>query len=113
MGTSYYLGSRLLAERSFLKPPLSFAFFCSTCGEVWGRVWTEGRPWVVRQVPCEDHQPAGVWNWNQVPGSFLDRDEAITGYPGAALCVELVPADVLAREVEVHLNYIERQNDEQ
>lgn len=107
--THYFLGNTLLSSRSFLRPPLSFAFFCSTCGEVWGRVWTEGEPWKVEEVPCEKHHSVGVWDWGRVAGSFVAGNEITTGPARAALCVEFLPVEVLKREVEIHLNHAERQ----
>ncbi len=106
--TQYFLGTSLLAQREFLRPPLSFAFFCSTCGEVWGRVWTEGSPWKVHETPCERHQPAGVWDWGRIPGSFVEYVMEV-GLGHASLCLDLMPVEVLRREVIIHCNNYEAQ----
>lgn len=104
--THYFIGHDLVASRDFAKRPINHAYFCSTCGEVWGRIFTEGCPWKVAEVPCEKHEPVGVWDWRTVPGSLLQLGHGGTNY--AVVDLELIPEPILKREFAIHLNYYER-----
>lgn len=115
---SYFLGNRLLGTSAVtydLHPancPDSIAYFCNTCGEVWGRVFvTDGlgivQRWQLFNAPCERHQRTGVENWSCVPGSFL-----LTGIESSAMssmlkaaAADIIPEAVLRRELEVHFRY--------
>jgi hypothetical protein len=88
----------------------SLAYFCSTCGDVWGRVITAAS-WSVINAPCSRHAPTGVADWGHVPGSMLlysiRKDDLARWAWGVA--IETMPAAVLHKELEAHLNYVERK----
>jgi hypothetical protein len=52
------------------EPPVSVAFFCPHCGEIWGRrIILQAKGWWVATVPCEEcHRSCTIF---QVPGSVL------------------------------------------
>lgn len=112
---SYFLGSRLLGVSSFTTPnclPHSEAFFCATCGDLWGRVLVDGSAWSVHTIPCEKHAPTGVPDWGAVPGSFLPNRlfaETVSVMFWATVLEHLPPA-VLARELEIAIRHFERRN---
>ena len=112
MPVRYLLGSRLLGE-SPASPPRSWAFFCCTCGEIWGRAWSTGgvEGWSVISSACENHAPSGVEDWGYVPGSFIHSRTHSSDLPiwAQALALEHLPRSVLLRELEVHITNIERQ----
>lgn len=71
------------------------AYYCSWCGEIWGRlVLLDSRgqqlPLGIEQVSCDRHPD----QWN-IPGSILGPVEEL---------VELLPPDVLKREFALHMN---------
>lgn len=75
--------------------PMSYAFFCPTCAEVWARAGIIDRKFFVFHVPCRKHTYDGI----PVPGSLWncgDKD-----------FLEALPHDVLCRELSVHLDYAE------
>jgi len=72
-----YLGSRLLVSKPLWpgeEARMSAAFFCSHCGEVWGRA-VRGPLWYAIQRPCERHADAyhiggsffQNYDWNDFP----------------------------------------------
>jgi len=92
----YFLGNRLLGSTSRVQtwdgvqPACSVAWFCPTCGEVWGRlVVGKGDDWMSLHAPCAKH-PA--WS-GTVPGSFL-RSWNPHG-------IDELPDELLAYEFEV------------
>lgn len=105
MGAHYFLGNQLLGSSTSDFPySQSCALFCTTCGDVWGRIATGG-PWRVRSVPCIKHQPTGVVDWGTVPGSFLiaSLTKEHTSVMFAAETLEALPPEVLRRELDIHL----------
>ncbi len=107
----FYADGKFLGEAPFdpgNAPELGYrrggvAYFCSHCGEVWGRVVLEhldkGQLWFaqVDSVPCARHPS----QW-EVPGSFLGgyRNDALLAY---------MPEGVLQREFLVHLNQLMKE----
>ncbi len=111
MTIHYLLAGNLLAA-SPAPGRRSFAYFCSTCGEIWGRVWAVGvDEWDVETVACEEHRPQGVIDWSRVPGSFLSRQfrSAYSPRSHQAISVEHLPPAVLRRELELHILNVERK----
>lgn len=114
---SYFLRNQHLATRELLAPaPLSsIAYYCTTCGEVWGRIVVSGQDsevWTFEGVPCEKHTPVGAQDWGRVPGSFLSRHaNRRTWVPVMwwARALESLPAQVLERELLLHLNHFEKE----
>ncbi len=95
-----YLGQSELPPSPF--PYRSFAFFCPTCGEVWGRV-VAGGSWDIIQSPCKLHQPVGVQDWGRFPGSLLWPSLSKTFYPIThwAICLDFLPPPVLQYEFDL------------
>jgi hypothetical protein len=111
MTVQYLVAGRVIAESS-ASAPRSFAYFCSTCGEIWGRVWSqECRLWDVEDVPCVEHVPQGVSDWSRTPGSFLNRQPNSFNTPRThqIITLEHLPPAVLRRELEVHIRNYERK----
>lgn len=77
------------------RPTPSYAYFCPRCGEIWGRLRTEGAAYTqCCYRPCEAHgdgRLAQHWVRGEEP-SLLARD-----WPKAALMREL---EIEAREVQ-------------
>ena len=109
----YFLGSRHMGRAAIqLGPRMAHqaAFFCSTCGEVWGRVAVAGECWLVHQVPCAKHRPAGVWDWSSIPGSFVQYrfERALVSTMFWPIVLEVVPPAVLRWEFELRMQQAER-----
>ena len=95
MTAHYFLGSRLLGSTDLpqtwegVGPTRSLAFFCSKCGDVWGRIAIDNRHWMVLTVGCERHpdysfEPGGTFirTWNhraldEMPEAVLRREFAL------------------------------------
>lgn len=105
MGALYFLGSRLLGSSDTTFPyGQSCALFCTTCGEVWGRI-VVSPVWRVRSVPCIKHTRTGVMDWGAEPGSFLiESPTAVTSIMFAAETLEELPPEVLSYELQLRLN---------
>lgn len=96
-------------------PPTSHAFFCSTCGEVWARIVSPAGPTYCHQIPCESHFPQFAAEGTQFPGSLLGvfisaKLAASMDWPRT---LEYLPPAVLAREFQVHLTVLLRQENQE
>lgn len=112
--TTFFLGSRLLATFQFESDatPHSLAYFCHTCGDVWGRIMVDGgHYWHVEHIPCCKHQRTGVPDWaGKVPGSFLLEDDSrkrMLSVLKWARAIEHLPVAVLDYELHRHIFYLE------
>lgn len=95
-----FLGSadrkRELVERSSIRAPQSYAFFCPTCAEVWARCPVEREdgthePFRAISRGCKQHTQHGM----EVGGSlWLTWDETFSN---------CLPEEVVRRELELHL----------
>lgn len=100
MTTHYYLHNTLIALADIPEPngpPHNFIYICSTCGECWGSIYTPGGCWIPQSVPCKQHSPLAVFDWNTIPGSLLQqnqRKEALSTMEWV-LAVDLAPKPVL------------------
>ena len=97
----YFLGNRLLGSTSRvqtwdgIQPARSLAYFCPTCGEVWGRlVVAPSDEWLALSAPCARH-PAWL---GTVPGSFL------RGWNPTGLAE--LPDELLPYEFDIHWTYL-------
>jgi len=77
------------------------AYFCPHCGDIWARlVFTDSRgvqmPFDVERVACAKHPDS----WNTA-GSLLAS--------GLEALVELLPSDVLKRELELHIKELQNE----
>lgn len=104
MPALYFLGTRLLGQSPLLPywsdsnpTPVSTAFFCPVCGELWGRVQVNTRHgWMAVTRHCSRHSgmvyPGGLFihPWRQAPRA-----------------VEELPPEVLVRELSLWLTYDE------
>jgi hypothetical protein len=77
--------------------PISYAFFCPCCAEIWARCPVEGQErWMVQTIPCRKHSTSKY----VVPGSLtLPWDGEFT---------TALPKDALSWELERHLDHAER-----
>lgn len=91
--------------------PLSQAFVCSTCGEMWARVFVEGASWLINAVPCAKHTWKGVQDFNRVPGSILHvmQHKALVGTGEWAIVIENLPPVLFRRELRLYLNHFEQE----
>ena len=78
----------------------SVAFFCPDCGDIWGRVFTPSRSWMVATVGCERHP--------QFP-SFHPGGSFILEWNRGA--IDKLPHAVLRREFRLHLHHAKARND--
>ncbi len=99
---AYFLGNSYLGEG----PPLpegadSFAYTCSTCGEIWARVIVPGKPFLFINRPCEKHEAQGVQDWADrhrqglFQHAFSQQHVGIGAWP---LLPKFFPPSVLRRE---------------
>ena len=99
-GRNAYLGSM---QRSFIQVhgtkalPMSFAYICPCCGEVWARAFIANRPWQVLSRSCLECNKG--WNGGE-PGSLSllwdgDYNQSFT-------------PDMIAYELEIMLNFYEK-----
>jgi len=109
MPLAYYIIQKdLRGEAAVPELSCSLAYFCRTCGEIWGRIVVEGaETWNLQQVPCAAHQPTGVPDWNRIAGSILLPLDPHVGAWGQAASLALLPAAMLRRELEIHLTHTE------
>lgn len=103
-------------------PPRPLAYFCTCCGEVWGRIIVREvesdamAPWQIEYVPCEQHQPTGVFDWHAIPGSFLSDSRlslANLSNMSWARAIEHLPEEVLKREFELTCKWYDQQKEQQ
>ena len=80
-----------------LSTPISEAFFCPVCGEVWARAVIDGTRFSVWAVPCERHTTTG--QSISIHGSLW--------LSGSSEYIKHLPKEVLQRELLVHLNWVE------
>lgn len=98
--------------------PRPLAYFCTHCGEIWGRIIVrevdhgQMAPWQIEYVPCEQHQPTGVYDWHAIPGSFLSDSKlslANLSNMSWARAIEHLPEEVLRREFELTCKWYDKQ----
>lgn len=104
MPASYFLGNRLLASSApapwWSDSDLahhSQAFFCPTCGEIWGRIAVDNLSWMAVTAGCVKHP-----QWpDEVGGSFI--------HPWCKGCPRELPFEVLQHELQIRLNQLENE----
>lgn len=112
----YFLGNECLGEsviETKVGRPYSWAFFCSTCGELWARVWVEDSSvWKAIERPCEQHKGVGVWDIDECPGSLLNHitSKHVVGSYAWAIVLEHLPRGVLLRELLLMLHKVENND---
>ena len=77
--------------------PVSTAFFCPICGEIWARAVVEGSRWYTKHVECSRCGKLGVINFPGSVWSPLDGDFNIS-----------LPREVLELELEIAIAWRER-----
>lgn len=105
----YFIEDVFLGESEIetqLGLPHSFAYFCTTCGRIWARIETGGL-WFPECVPCVNHRPEAVFDWEKQPGSILAYawSKDYCGSMNWAAVMEFLPNKVLAREFQIHHNH--------
>ena len=105
---SYFLGNEHLGDHSASSD--SIAYFCRLCGDIWGRA-VSGPEWQIEQVPCISHLPSSVADIRAIPGSFLNGllSSQYVGNFRSAGTFETLPPTVLSHELEVHMQYKEKE----
>lgn len=83
----------------------TYLYICPRCGVEWARVVVEGAEWFPLRRPCIAHEWAGM-----VPGSILTHieDARFRGPSEHYVSLEGMPPAVLLRELEVHINAVEK-----
>lgn len=121
---SYFLGAQLLGQSETFSASASVhsqAFFCTTCGEIWGRLAVEqeamSQVWEITYSPCLKHKSQMALEWGHIPGSFLGGsflarrvDSAIMHW---AKAIDVMPVEVLRRELKLALNNQEQRNNDE
>jgi hypothetical protein len=95
-----YLGTGVWEETLSRNPrdfPMSLAFFCPRCGEVWGRAVLEGKPFMIYSILCEKHELNYPFD---IPGSMW--------FPWQTLHNKALSREALKREVALHLAVYDR-----
>lgn len=105
---TYFLEGRYLGRADFPPQPFpwhSTAFFCMTCGEIWGRVVVDEGYWEVIQRACRLHTPRTLLDWGGTPGSLLHGQitQAFIPVTHRANCLENLPPEVLRHELLLSL----------
>ena len=110
---TYFLGPKVFEVGSLDSnmAPHSVAYFCATCGQVWGRAYVEATTWTTFTVPCERHEKTGVPDWSSIPGSFIApaggrRAETSTMF--WSVCVDSLPPRLLDREFNLMLSHLDK-----
>ena len=86
----------------------SILYICQTCGTRWATVEVTGSElWQIESTPCVEHLPICVGDVGKVPGSILPRT-AFVGKWADAIVIDALPPALLVRELQLHLNYFER-----
>lgn len=117
---AYFVQGKLLGISTFSAPfvPRSLAYFCATCGEIWGRVHVEQGEqepyWDLAHCPCVNHKNRGVLDWSSIPGSLLTgRSENTKGHIPVtdwARAIEHLPPEVLRREFDINLKWYDNKD---
>lgn len=96
--------------------PHSLAYFCSTCGEIWGRIECRGEGerdmWSVEICPCLHHSPQGVPDWSRYAGTVTDS------FPTTRMlskmwwgkAVEHLPPKVLRQEFDRLIQHLTKES---
>lgn len=107
----HFLGNDLVGACSLTThiKPFSLAYFCTTCGDIWGRIVVgDGDDWQSLQVPCEHHLPHNLSDNNSVPGSviyWMHSERLASGMWWAAV-IDFLPRSVLEREFLLRTNFL-------
>lgn len=112
----YFLGKQYLGTSVCDLHPhsMSIAYFCSTCGDVWGRIVVEGEPFHLVCRPCEGHAPSGVPDWGEAHRCGLFQwwctfpDSVSTMFQGAI--PSNFPSQVLRREIDLMYEHMQRSS---
>lgn len=104
MTTAHYILGQATLMGSAPIPDLnggshSIAYFCQSCGDVWGRIVVESAPiFDVTSRACSRHAPESVSSWGSVPGTFCQGRAADLSTMRWAAALEYLPEPVLLRE---------------
>lgn len=102
---SYIVEGRLLAQRPATPHASSHLFICPRCGKNWAQVVIEGKEFFPERRPCREHRG---WT-DSVPGSILLNVYGLESPVTYLLSLRGAPLEVLVYELEVHLNYREKE----
>ena len=111
----FFIGNQYYGRSIVSETPCSLAFFCRSCGDIWARIVSTDaatrviNTWQVRQVPCKNHTPVGVEDWETCPGSVLNnfvRWEFV-GMLSKANCIEALSREMLVYEFELAIKAAE------
>jgi len=88
----------------------NLAYFCPTCGVIWARAFVEEKAlWHCLTAPCEQHEIRVACCWTLVPGSLvLEHRRGFLGQWASAAELQALPGELLARELQLHLNDYEK-----
>jgi len=90
-----------LGELKFKDEPfgqtMSEFFYCHVCNKVWGMIEYPNRHWLPAHITCRWHKDAR--SKYRIPGSMLGPVDDLDNYP----------EPFLRRELEVHLDFFEKE----
>lgn len=103
---SHYLRGQFLGDQiaRAQEQPLSHAFFCSQCGDIWYRIAVGGQDWCVEPMPCDKHSEG---RFNVPPGSIAAFADCRLA--NDASHIDYLPPAVIRREFELTLAFYEME----
>ncbi len=105
MAIRYIINGKFLGEVPRISRVNSEFFICPICGEHWASILVDGGEYYPNRRPCRQHEWAGM-----IPGSILGYiEDPRWQRPNCwHVSLERVPDEVLAYELEVHINALEK-----
>lgn len=110
MKAQYFIGRDYFGAAEIPGHSDSIAYFCATCGDIWGRILVDKQVFQIRNVPCANHKRTGVPDWGSHPGSLLITPGVTSDMLGSmfwAAALNYLPERVLQREFQLHLSHVE------
>lgn len=104
----YFIGSRHFGAGKVHPQSRSLAYFCPTCGDIWGRAVVHGATeWDLYVNSCERHKNTGVYTHGQPPGCFLHAFfvNCIAGAACSPAVLSSFPPALIKREFDLTMNH--------
>lgn len=95
------MGRSLHSEGGITYYPMSLAFLCQKCGDVWARIVVEGAAFRVEYGDCRKHAIDKMRISGEHPGSIYR--------PWLSYLVDDLPSEVIRREFNLHLKHYEEE----
>jgi predicted RNA-binding Zn-ribbon protein involved in translation (DUF1610 family) len=104
----YFVGSRYFGASQVNPKSRSLAYFCPTCGEIWGRAVVENcEEWDLYTNSCEKHENRNIYTHGQPPGCFLHAFfvNCLDAVAWSPVVLSNFPPELLRREFELTINH--------